>query len=158
VLITGNMAAVLVVAFAWLWEFIAEENDFTPRERPLWGWWIAPLAALALFAPIEASSLIPDFRLENLLANEAGLTYCMMTPVTLAVLVLFYPTVNRVVLRISSFVGIIFGIINEVMWFVVLPVGWWMGVLHIPLLVIAVYGFVLGHRALPERGFQEASI
>jgi hypothetical protein len=153
VLITGNIAAVLIVALVWLWESIAEKNDFAPRKRSLWRWWIAPLAALALLAPVDASSLTPDFCLVNLLANEAGLTYCMMTPVTLAVLILFYPTINQVVLRISSFVGFIFGIINEVMWFAILPAGWWMGVLHIPLLVIAVYGFVLGHRALPERGW-----
>jgi hypothetical protein len=47
-----------------------------------------------------------------------------------------------------SFVGVYFGIINVVIWFVVYPSGWWMGVLHIPLLTISIYAFVLGHTKL----------
>jgi hypothetical protein len=44
------------------------------------------------------------------------------------------------------------GAVNMLVWFVVLPSGWWMGVLHIPLLVISIYAFVLGLRASkPER-------
>ena len=145
--ITGNLALVLVVGLFWVWEAMVERNDFAPRKRPWWAWWVAPLAALALLAPVEASTMRPDFSLIGMVSNEAGLTFCMVTPVVLAVLVLFYPTVNRVVLRVMSFVGLLLGAVNMIVWFVVEPWGWWMGVMHIPLVVVSVYGFVLGQRS-----------
>ena len=143
---SGNLALILVVALLWIWEVIAERNDFEPRQQPLWKWWVAPLALLAFLAPVDASTMSPDFSPVRLLANEAGLTYCMMTPVILAVVTLYHPTVNLAVLRVSSFVGMIIGAVNMLVWFVVMPSGWWMGVLHIPLVVISIYAFVLAHR------------
>lgn len=150
VVISGNLALVLIVALVWMWEVVVERNDFAPRKRPLWKWWVAPLAVVALLAPVDASTMSPDFRPVRLLTNEAGLTCCMMTPVVLAVLTLFHPAVNQGVLRISSFVGILLGAVNMIVWFVVEPWGWWMGVLHIPLVVISVYAFVLAHRRRVE--------
>lgn len=153
--ITGNLALVLLVAFAWIWETLVEKNDFSPRSRPLWQWWVVPVAALALLAPVDASTMTADFDPLRMLSNEAGLTCCMMTPVVLAVLTLYYPTVNAVVLRVSSFMGMLLGTVNMVVWFLIEPWGWWMGIMHIPLLVISAYGFVLGvtgqHR-LPAQG------
>jgi hypothetical protein len=146
VIISGNLALILVVSLFWIWEIFAERNDFTPRRRLLWKWWVAPLAALALLAPIDTSTMSPDFSLVRLLTSESGLTYCMMTPVILAVLTLYHPTVNLAVLRVTSFVGMLFGAVNMLVWFAVMPSGWWMGVLHIPLLVISIYAFVLGLR------------
>lgn len=144
--ITGNLVLVLLVGLVWAWEASVERNDFATRKRPWWAWWVAPVAALALLAPVDASTMSPDFSLIGMLSNEAGLTFCMMTPVVLAVLALFYPTVNLVVLRLTSFVGLLLGAVNMIVWFVVEPWGWWMGVVHIPLVVISVYGFVLGQR------------
>lgn len=147
VVVSGNLALILPVALLWAWETLTESNDFEPRQRPPWRWWVAPLAVLALLAPIDASTMSPDFSPLRLLTNESGLTYCMMTPAIIAVMTLYHPTVNLAVLRASSFVGIIFGVVNTVVWFVVMPSGWWMGVLHIPLLVISIYAFALGLRA-----------
>jgi hypothetical protein len=79
------------------------------------------------------------------MTNEAGLTYCMMTPVVLAVLTLFHPSINPAVLRVSSFAGMLLGAVNMIVWFGVESWGWWMGVMHIPLVVISVYAFVLAH-------------
>lgn len=145
VVISGNMALVLVVALAWVWEVVAEKNDFGARKRPLWRWWVAPLAAFSLLAPVEASTMSPDFSPIGMLTNEAGLTFCMMTPVILAVLTLFHPTLNLATLRITSFTGVLLGVVNMVVWFAVETWGWWMGVLHIPLVVISIYAFVLDH-------------
>jgi hypothetical protein len=139
---------VLMVALVWIWEVFAEQNDFTSPKQLLWKWWVIPLAALALLAPVSSSASssvpIPDFSLARLLASESGLTNCMMTPVLLAVLILYHPTVNLPLLRVMSFVGIYFGVVNMIVWFIVIPSGWWMGVLHIPLLSISIYAFVLG--------------
>ena len=150
VVITGNLALVLVVGLLWVWEVIVERHNFAPRRRRLWKWWVAPVAAVALLAPVYASTMTPDFSLVRLLSNEAGLTCCMMTPVVLAVLTLFHPTVNLAVLRASSFMGMLLGAVNMIVWFFVQPWGWWMGVMHIPLVVISVYGFVLGQLGARE--------
>ena len=146
VIITSNLVLFLIVALLWMWEVVAERNDFQPRRQPLWKWWVAPLALLAFLAPIDASTMSPDFSPVHLLTNESGLTYCMMTPVILAMMTLYHPAVNLAVLRVSSFVGMMLGTMNMLMWFVVIPPGWWMGVLHIPLLAISVYAFVLAHQ------------
>jgi hypothetical protein len=147
VIIPSNLTLILVVALFWIWEIFAERNDFTPRKQSLWRWWVVPLAVLALLAPIDTSTMSPDFSPVRLLTSESGLTYCMMTPVILAVLTLYHPTVNLAVFRVTSFVGMLFGVVNMLVWFAVMPSGWWMGVLHVPLLVISIYAFVLGFRA-----------
>jgi len=144
---TGNLIMVLIVALLWIWEIYAGQNDFTPRKQPPWRLWVLVLAAFAWLAPVD-SWLSPDFSLGTLLTSEAGLTNCMMLPVILSVLILYYPTVNLVVLRVMSFIGIYFGIVNVVVWFLVFPSGWWMGVLHIPLFVISIYAFLLSHKSL----------
>jgi hypothetical protein len=146
VVCTGNLILVLIVGLVWLWEVFAGQNDFELRKQPFWRWWPTPLAAFALLAPIDAITLAPDFRLIRLLTSESGLTSCMIIAVILFVLTLYFPTINLALLRIMSFVGIYFGIINVVIWFAVYPSGWWMGVLHIPLLTISVYAFVLGYK------------
>jgi len=142
---SGNLALILIVALLWMWEVVAERNDFEPSKQPPWKWWVAPLAVLAFLAPVDASTMSPDFGPVRLLTNESGLTYCMMTPVILALMTLYHPTVNLAVLRLSSFAGMVVGAVNMLVWFVVMPSAWWMGVLHIPLLTISVYAFVLAH-------------
>lgn len=52
---------------------------------------------------------------------------------------------NLAVLRVTSFVGMLIGAVNMLVWFFVMPSAWWMGVLHIPLVTISVYAFVLSH-------------
>lgn len=41
-----------------------------------------------------------------------GLAFCLMTPVYLALLILFYPGVNIVTLRITGLVGLMLGLYN----------------------------------------------
>jgi hypothetical protein len=146
VVVTSNLALIWIVALLWGWELLAGVNDFERREIPGWKWWVAPLALVAFLAPIDGHTLAPDFHPLGMLTNEAGLTYCMMTPVILAVLTLYHPRVNPAVMRVSAFVGILFGLVNMIVWFFVFPSGWWMGVLHVPLITIAAYGFILGLR------------
>jgi hypothetical protein len=144
VVVTGNVVLVSIVALFWGWELFSGANDFRPRRIPSGRWWCAPLALFAFLSPVDAITLEPDFNLLHMLTNEAGLTLCMMTPFMLSMLVLFYPTVNLALLRVTSFVGILFGIVNMIVWFLLSPSGWWMGVLHIPLLVTSVYAFLIG--------------
>jgi len=38
---------------------------------------------------------------------------------------------------------VVTGLLNVMQWFFFVPEGWWMGVLHVPLLSISVYAFGL---------------
>ena len=101
------------------------------------------MAGLAFWFPTDASGSSPQFTLANLVSNGSMLTYCMMTPVLLAILTMFHPHVNQATMRITSYVGIMFGVTNEVEWFVLHPSMWWMGIMHIPLITISLYAFAI---------------
>jgi hypothetical protein len=138
----GNVVLHLIVVTFWVFELFIGENKFKLEGKPVWKWWVVPFALFAFWMPISCQGK-PDFNLYYLLTNESMLTYCMITPVLIAILTLFFPHVNIWLLRVTSFVGMIFGIINVLMWFVFQTEFMWVGVLHIPLLVISVYGFLL---------------
>jgi hypothetical protein len=58
-----------------------------------------------------------------------------VTPVLLFLLTLFYPRVDLFAFRVTAFNGLIYGLLNLTHWFD--PDRVWMGVMHIPLLVIS---------------------
>jgi len=143
VVLSGNVLLMLVVATYWGAEALNPRNDFSEARFPPWKWWVLPLAALAFWFPVDASGSLPQFTLANLVSNGSMLTYCMMTPVAIATLVVFYPRVKMSLMRVTSYVGMIYGVTNELEWFVLNPSMWWMGVMHIPLITISVCAFAL---------------
>jgi len=147
---TGNVVMFLVVAGFWIWEARACKNDFMPMKRPVWTYWVVPLAFLAFWYPINLDTMMPDFNPLYLLTSGAGLTFCMMTPVYLAILTLFYPKVNIATMRVTALVGIIIAIYNVALNFFMEPdLLWWNGVLHIPLLSISGYSLGLSLKKRP---------
>ena len=86
----------------------------------------------------------PDFNPLGLFTNVAGVTFCMMTPVYVGLLTIYYPRVNITTLRVTSLVGLIIGLYNMNLNFIISPgILWWNGILHIPLLSISLYGLIL---------------
>jgi hypothetical protein len=142
-MLSGNVVLMLVVAISWIVEAINPKSDFSSVRVPLWKWWVLPLAVLAFWFPTDASGTTPQFTLTNLVSNGSMLTFCMMTPVVLGILTIFYPRVNIITMRVTSFVGTMFGVTNEVEWFILNPSMWWMGILHIPLITISLYAFAI---------------
>lgn len=137
---TINLIMFLIVAFFWIWEAIVLKNDFRFQKIPLWRYWFIPLALLAFWAPSSPGS----FKLNDLFANGAGMAFCMMTPVYIGLLSLYYPRVNIATLRVTSLVGIIISFYNMIVNFVINPAAlWWNGLLHLPLLLISIYGLIL---------------
>ena len=136
----GNTLAQLVVA-AWCILDVVPERTTLHREnlRPRRLWLLAPMA-LAFLMPYTIGAGRVEPSLASVLSNEAGVTYCMITPVVLGVLLIFPDGVDRRTLSVASFVGLIFGLINLAVWFGLNPQDWWMGVLHVPLVLTAVYG------------------
>lgn len=110
--------------------------------------WLVPLMLLALCMPyaVSATGAIVSGISMHILTNDAALTFCMITPVIIGALLLFWRGVHRPTLAGLSFVGAMVGIINVVLWFTLKTESWWMGVLHLPLLIISAYGLVVARR------------
>jgi len=146
-IVTGNFILKLIVATFWFWEASVNRNNFTPQKLPIIRYWVVPLAFLAFWYPVNLESMKPDFNLAYLFTNPAGLAFCMMTPVYLGILTLYYPKVNIATLRVTSLLGILIGFWNMVVNFVLKPdILWWNGVLHLPLVFISIYAFILSFR------------
>jgi hypothetical protein len=140
----SHLALSLLIAVAWLRETLSPRNDYTWRERPLWKYWVILPALLAFWEPANPMTGTPDFNPVYLLSSAAGLVFCMMTPFYLAVLILCHPKVNSAILTMTSVIGLLYALGNLWMGFF-LQSGryWWIGVLHLPLLVLAVNGLIL---------------
>jgi hypothetical protein len=141
---TINIVMFLVVAAFWAWEAVVLQNDFTPARIPLWRYWVVPLLLLAFWYPLSKQTAMPDFNPIYLFTNGAGLAFCMMTPVYAGLLTLYWPKINMAVLRVTSLVGLIIGLYNMNVNFIISPsTHWWNGVLHLPLLIISLYGLII---------------
>ncbi|GMU63000.1 MAG: hypothetical protein AMXMBFR34_47630 [Myxococcaceae bacterium] len=140
--LVGNTVVQVIVA-AWCLIDVATGRTILDRAGLRTGrlWLLAPMA-LALLMPyrIEGGNVAPS--IESAPWNEAGVSYCMITPVVLGVLLIFSGGVDRRTLSVASFVGLGFGVMNLVVWFGLNPENWWMGVLHFPLVIISALGLV----------------
>lgn len=146
-IVTGNFIQMLIIAAFWFWEASVNENNFSHQKIPIMRYWVVPLAFLAFWYPVNLESMQPDFNLVYLFTNPAGLAFCMMTPLYLGILTLYYPKINIATLRVTSLVGMIIGFWNMVVNFLIKPnILWWNGVLHLPLLFISIYAFILSFR------------
>ncbi len=146
-IVLGDFILVTLVAIFWFWEAFAGKNDFTYQKIPIIRYWVVPLAFLAFWYPIDLKTMKPDFNLAYLFTNPAGLAFCMMTPVYLGILSLFYPRVNIAVMRVTSLCGIIIGFWNMVVNFFMRPdILWWNGILHLPLVFISIYTLILSFK------------
>lgn len=144
VICTINLLFFAVIAVLWAWEAYLLRNDFTQTKQPIWKYWVVPLALLAFWYPINLKTGRPDFNPAYLITSPGALAFCLVTPVYLGLLTLYFPKVNIAVLRVTSLVGVFIGLANVILDFVLKPsTGWWNGVLHLPLLAISLYGLIL---------------
>jgi len=142
-IIISNVVYMIIVALFWIRSLLAGADDYSVPDAALWKWPAFVLAFFAFLYPVDEIAVTPDFNPLYLVSNASMVTGCMVLPVALAVLVLYYPRVDPSKLRMTAFVGTVFGTVNVLMWFLLKPVFWWMGVVHIPLLAISVLCFVL---------------
>jgi len=150
-IVLNNLIMFNIIAAFWFWETFAKKNDFTLQKQPIWKYWVVPLAFLAFWYPLNQNILMPDFNPIYLLTNPAGLTFCMMTPVYLSILILYYPKVNIITLRVTSLAGVIIGFYNVWLSFLIMvDVFWWNGVLHLPLTIISLYGLIISFKKIDK--------
>jgi hypothetical protein len=140
--VTGNIVPILIVGLLWIWEGARPKNNYVFLRLPAWRYWVLPFAFLAFWSPIDAQ-LNPDFNPLLLLNSSFGVMYCPTTPVIIALLTLIYPRVNTIVLRATSFVGLIMGLFNVLSYFIMPGYTLWNLVLHSPLIFISLYGLLI---------------
>jgi hypothetical protein len=141
---TGALVASSLLGILWLWVAWRDRLEASFKDVPTWRWSSLPLALLVFWSPIalEGNRVIPHFDPVLLLTSpDYGLTYCFMTPVFLSLLILFYPHVDLLAFRVTALNGLIYGLLNLTHWFN--PDRVWMGVMHVPLLVIPLMALLL---------------
>ena len=151
VFLTGNALVQFIVLGFCAYDFAKGRTVIDNKNINANRIWIIPLMLLAFFMPYAADcmcNVYPAITL-SVFYNEAGVTYCMITPVVIGVMLLYSKGVDKATLSVMSYAGVLFGIVNMVTWFGINRDSWWMGALHLPLLVISVYGLVV---AFMEKG------
>lgn len=140
----GNTLVMLVISLICITDVIKNKTTIRRENFRKDRLWIVVLMLLAFLMPysVNASNNISPSLSLNILYNESGLTYCMITPVIIGVLLLFSDGVDKQTLSTISYVGLLFGIMNILTWFVFNQNNWWMGVLHLPLVIISFLGLI----------------
>jgi hypothetical protein len=147
--VTMNVILFSLVAAAWAWEAVIAKNDVSRIHQPFWKFIILAVALFAFWSPISPNTGKADFNALYFLTSGSALTFCMMTPVFLAVLIFFYPNVNQVTLRVTGLVGTAIGLVNVIPKLILHQYStWWDGFLHLPLLLLSILGMALSMRKI----------
>jgi len=144
----GNTLVQLIVSGFCLADAVQNQTIISAGNLRKSRLWVIVLMLLAFLAPYAVSSdghVYPSFSL-TMLTNESGVTYCMVTPVIIGILLLFSGGVHKPTLSIVSYVGLIFGMLNMITWFTLQNKDWWMGVLHLPLFILSFYGLLISRK------------
>ena len=140
---TANLLSFMILARFWFYESLFPKSQLVIR-KPISLQSILLLVSFIPFScPINPITLLPDFNPLNIFTSGTGLSFCMVTPLFLSILILSFPSVNQTVFVATSFMGVIIGIGNMVLEFIIYPEYWWIGILHIPLFIISSYGLWL---------------
>ena len=146
VISTANLILYFFVFLSWSWEAAFGENIVGFQKPKPWKYLFIPLAIFAFWFPLNSITLKPDFNPIYLLTSDSGLAFCSMTPVYLTVLLFMYPKINKVTMRLTSFIGVIFGILAIALASSNIEYLWWVRVTHLPLFIISLTCFVISLR------------
>ncbi|MHC1782260.1 MAG: hypothetical protein AB9891_05770 [Anaerolineaceae bacterium] len=131
----GNVVLFLILAGLWLREAISPRNEFQTRSKSTWRYLPILPALLAMWMPVNPVTLGPDFNPLYLFTSGAGLSFCLATPLFLAILIPHYPQVNKAAFVATAFIGLVMSLGNFALEFYIYPSLWWIGVLHLPLFI-----------------------
>lgn len=141
---TGALISGVLLGILWLFVAVKGTSPAPLTNAPHWRWLLLPLALTVFWSPVRITGTLiqPNFDPLLLLTSpDFGLTYCFATPIFLFLLILFYPNVNYFAFRVTALNGLIYGLLNLTHWFN--PNTVWMGVMHLPLLLISVIALLL---------------
>ena len=146
-IILGNVLAFSIISVLWIWEIFINKNTFNRRNKSIAIYIFIILASFSFLLPADANTLLPSINILTLFTSGSGVWFCFVTPLYLSLLLYFYPSINIVILRVTSFVGLIIGLLNLSIHFTTyVETNWWYGILHLPLLVISLYGLIISLR------------
>lgn len=143
---TGALIAEVLLGVLWLGVAWRGSLLLSFADAPRWRWLLLPFALLVFWSPmrVEGTRAVPDFNPALLLASpDYGLAYCFLTPVFLFFLILAWPNVSRFAFRVTAFNGLIYALFNLNHW--AIPERVWLGVMHLPLLVLSLVALGLAH-------------
>lgn len=145
--LVGNTVVQLVVAAFVCADVLRSWTTVRPDQLRRGRLWVlVPMALAWLFPYVHMGDHVAPGLAASVLVNESGLTYCMVTPVVLGLMILYSDGVHPPTLAVAAWVGLLFGVINAASWFALSPANWWMGVLHLPLVVLSTYAVWLSRR------------
>ena len=147
-MVTVNVVQFCMVGCFWMWESRIQKNRYTFKPNTPWQYWAVPLAFFAFWAPMGVQNFL-SLDLGYIFVSGTTYGFCLMVPVYLAILFLSYPRVNLVTMRVTGLVGTMLGLYNMSM--VLNTHNWWSAVIHTPLLVVSLVGFILSFRKVGER-------
>lgn len=145
---TGALVAEVLLGVLWLGVAWRGSLRLSFADVPRWRWLLLPFALLVFWSPVrmEGMRAVPDFNPMLLLTSpDYGLAYCYLTPVFLFLLILAWPEVNAFAFRVTAFNALIYALFNLNHWAV--PERVWLGVMHLPLLVLSLAALGLAYFA-----------
>jgi hypothetical protein len=153
---TANVITFFILAFLWLWDAI-HPNHYTEYKPSKWKYWPLLPALLAFWGPVNPNILTPDFNPIYLLTSGTGLSFCMSTPLYLAILIAHFPHVNKTVFLATGFIGVFMALGNFALEFVIEPSYWWIGVLHLPLFILSCYCLALSFSEVARQAKRQST-
>lgn len=147
----STLSLTLFTAGAWIFEIFSDQNDFSQAPGRLRLALLFPLAGLAVWHPVHPATLKPDFNPAYFLTSGSSLTFCMMATLSLSVLLAYYPGINKTTLIMTSLAGFLIGVGNLWLEFIHLPGMIWVGILHIPLVLLSSLGLRFSFRETAAR-------
>ncbi|MBR4176240.1 MAG: hypothetical protein IKP34_03970 [Bacteroidales bacterium] len=141
-MVTVNLAMFLFVAYVWICETLRPENvyDFSNFK---WKYvWMIILALFAYLCPFDSNGTL-DFNPIHFFERNTATAFCLTTPLFLTILTLNLPKVNIVTYRITAIIGFIIGCYNMMPF--LNPSTVYVGIVHLPLLIISLYCIVLSY-------------
>lgn len=145
--VTVNVVMFLLVAYVWIREALHSENHFDFSNLRWKYSWMIVLALFAYICPFTMQGQL-DFNPLHFFSRNTTTAFCLTTPLFLTILTLNLPKINIVTYRITAIMGFIIGIYNMAPFSN--PNTVWMGVLHLPLLIISLYCAIMSYRVSSE--------
>lgn len=141
----GNTLAQLAVLFYCLYDVSHQKSVIMKKNINRKRLWVLIPMLFAFLMPysVNIQGIIQPSLTSSVLWNEAGVTYCMITPVVIGMMLIFSKGIYKPLLSVVSYVGFMFGLLNMMTWFIMQSQNWWMGILHLPLLILSFYGLII---------------
>lgn len=141
-IVTVNVIMFLFVAYVWLQETLHPENDYSFANFKWKYSWMIILSLFAYLCPLATDGF--NFNPLHFFHKNSATAFCLITPLFLTIMTLNIPRINIVTYRITAIIGTIIGFYNMFAFFNPYTVN--LGILHIPLLTVSLYAWILSYR------------